>query len=75
MIRGSGNLHIFQGGLDALAALRCGSLLTSDAGRLKVLSSPGFRNDRLLLDTLREAPEEPLETLAVVDSNFYQQFS
>lgn len=68
-------LHVLQRCLDALAAFRCGSLLAGDAGRLEVLPSSGFRNNRLLLHTLGEAPEKALKTLAVVDSNFYQQFS
>ena len=61
-------LHVFQRRLDALASL-CGcSLLSSDGGRLEVLSSSGLRNDRFLLYTLREASEKALEALAFVDS-------
>ena len=68
-------LHILQRCLDALAPLRRSSLLASDTGRLEVLSPAGFRNDRLLLHTLGETPEETLEAFTIVDSDFYQQFS
>ena len=68
-------LHVLKRRLDALAPFRRSGLLASDTGRLEVLSPSGFGNNRLLLHALREAPEEPLKTLAVVDSNFYQQFS
>ena len=68
-------LHVFQGCFDALSLLGCSSLFAGDAGRLEVLPTSLLRNNRFLLHTLGEPPEETLKALAVVDSNFYQQFS
>ena len=68
-------LHVFQGCFDALSLLGCSSLFAGDAGRLEVLPTSRLRNNRFLLHTLGEPPEETLKALAVVDSNFYQQFS
>ncbi len=65
-------LHVFQSRFDALSFLGCSSLFAGDAGRLEVLPTPGFRDDRLLLHPFGEAPEETLKTLAVVDSDLYQ---
>ena len=55
-------LHSLTGGLDALALLGCGLLLSDDAGRSEIHASSSLGDDALFLDALVETLQELLET-------------
>jgi hypothetical protein len=56
----------------ALAPLGCSLLLATNAGLLVVLTSPGFGEDAVLLDALREALQRGLEGFVFSDDYFGQ---
>ena len=68
-------LHVLLGRFDAFTTLGRSVFLPRDTWRLEVLPSARFSDDRFLLHLFAEAPEETLETLTVIDRNFYQRLS
>ena len=55
-------LHVFAGGLYALALLGCGLLLADDAGRREIHATPSLGDDALFLNAFVETLQELLET-------------
>ena len=67
--------HVLLGRFNAFTTLGRSIFLPSDTWRLEVLPPARLSDDRFLLHAFAEAPEEALETLTVIDRNFYQRLS
>ena len=63
---------MLERGLEGLAAFRRGLLLAQRAWRLEVLPASRLGNQAVLLDSLREAAQERLKALTVLNSYLNQ---